>query len=626
MDTKVSLLDGRELSIKEIEDEMNEGNELWTYSCHPETGKILPGLISWAGVTQKSAKVMKITLDNGESIVCTPDHQFPVYDKGFLRADELEENESMIPLYRKNEFISKNKKLEYEQFFDNEDKKWKYTHRVVGKNLKDKVVNYTIHDKEYSNGLYDVLHHKDINRYNNSPLNLTYMSWHDHRKHHCDTSSENFKKWKLDKPEDYIIWCKNRSEETKRWWASLSIEEYINQCEKQSQGIKEHIYTLSEEDFQKRKIQSIKNRDVGAKRKIQKMKNDDHYLEWVCEQQSNGWTDDKRNHHSNYMQVENIRRQNDSEYMSYLRLIHTEKQKIDYHIEHIKFVIDLVKGKTTHQITSKDICKILNENDIMMEYLYDLNINKNVPNWSVEDGFSSTMLASLVKQFNYKGWSDFRRKESVFNHRIVKIEYLEDTIEVGTLTIDSEEIFHNYHTFALSVGIFTKNSNLGEMGDIEYFRKKLLKSLRVPYSRFDTEGGISSIGFGGMNGEMSRDEVRFTKFINKLRKKFGTVFFDLLKKQLLFKNIITAEEWLEWKPYFNLKWDTDSYFTEVKKSEILKNRVDLAESLTPYIGKYFSNEYVQREIFQLSEEEIKEETDKIAKEKKSGLYKSDEEE
>ena len=89
MDTKVSLLDGRELSIADISDEMKNGKELWTYSCHPTTGAILPGLISWAGVTQKKAKVMKITLDNGETIVCTPDHKFPVYDKGFVEAKDL---------------------------------------------------------------------------------------------------------------------------------------------------------------------------------------------------------------------------------------------------------------------------------------------------------------------------------------------------------------------------------------------------------------------------------------------------------------------------------------------------------------------------------------------------------
>lgn len=311
MDTKVSLLDGRELSIKEIENEMKEGNELWTYSCHPETGEITPGLISWAGVTQKSAKVMKITLDNNECIICTPDHEFPIYDKGFIRADELDINEKMI------------------------------TNKVISDN------------------------------------------------------------------------------------------------------------------------------------------------------------------------------------------------------------------------------KI--------------------------------------------------------------IEYLDEEIEVGTLTIDINEKYNNYHTFALSVGVFTKNSNLGDFTDIEYFKRKLLKSLRVPYSRFDQEQP-GMMGFGNMAGEMSRDEVRFGKFINKLRNKFGTIFFDLLKKQLIFKKIISVEDWIEYKEFLNLKWATDSYFSEVKEAEIQRNRTELADQMEAYIGKYFSNSYIMKNIFKMTDEEIDKEQKQIADEVKSGEIEKDEEE
>jgi len=94
--------------------------------------------------------------------------------------------------------------------------------------------------------------------------------------------------------------------------------------------------------------------------------------------------------------------------------------------------------------------------------------------------------------------------------------------------------------------------NLSELGDLAYFKRKLLKSLRVPYSRFDAEEGASILSFGNMNGEMSRDEVRFSKFISKLRSKFGTLFFDLLKKQVILKKIISAEEWVEWNDYFRL--------------------------------------------------------------------------
>ena len=164
---------------------------------------------------------------------------------------------------------------------------------------------------------------------------------------------------------------------------------------------------------------------------------------------------------------------------------------------------------------------------------------------------------------------------------------------------------------------------LGELTDIEYFKRKLLKSLRVPYSRFDQEQP-SMMGFGNMQGEMSRDEVRFAKFIHKLRSKFGLIFFDLLKKQCIFKNIITAEDWVNWKDFFVLNWATDSYFAEVRESEILKNRAELAEVIEPYIGKYFSNEYVLKNVFKMTDDEIEEEKKRIEDEEKSGEIKDDE--
>jgi hypothetical protein len=146
MDTKVSLLDGRELTIAEISDEMATGKELWTYSCEPVTGKVVPGLISWAGMTQESASVLKIVLDNGEHIICTPDHKFPEYGTGFKRADEFKPGDSLIPLYRKKEKISDISNNDYEQYYDNESKQWMYTHRMVANTIGEDTPTYTVLD------------------------------------------------------------------------------------------------------------------------------------------------------------------------------------------------------------------------------------------------------------------------------------------------------------------------------------------------------------------------------------------------------------------------------------------------------------------------------------------------
>lgn len=362
MDTKVSLLDGRELSIRDIEAEMNEGKSLWTYSCHPKTGAIIPGKISWAGVTQKSAEVMKITLDNGETITCTPDHKFPIYNKGFVEATDLKEDDSLIPLYRNKKNINCNESAlkHYEQFFDNADKKWYYTHRMVADYFKD----------------------------------------------------------------------------------------------------------------------------------------------------------------------------------------------------------------------------------------------KGVPNWNINNGFTPTLVAGLVKLFGYDNWRNFRKTCCLQNHRIVKIEYLDEEIEVGTLTIDNE-----YHTFALSSGVFTKNSNLGEIEDILYMQRKLFRSLNVPIARLEQENQFS---FGRVS-EITRDEVKFQKFISRLRRNFAEGIIDVLKRVTVIRNIMSESEFEEVRQYISIDFLRDNFFSELKELEIMRERAQLINELDTLTEKGFvSNTWIRTKVLRQTKEEIEE--------------------
>jgi len=150
--------------------------------------------------------------------------------------------------------------------------------------------------------------------------------------------------------------------------------------------------------------------------------------------------------------------------------------------------------------------------------------------------------------------------------------------------------------------------NLGEMADIEYFQKKLYRSLNVPVSRLEPSSGFSL----GRSTEITRDELKFTKFVQRLRKKFTELFNDFLKTQLILKGIIAVEDWNVIQA--NIKYDflQDGHFAELKESEMLKDRVLLADSLEKYVGKYFSQEYVRKYIFKQSEKEIKEQ-DKLIK-------------
>jgi hypothetical protein len=156
--------------------------------------------------------------------------------------------------------------------------------------------------------------------------------------------------------------------------------------------------------------------------------------------------------------------------------------------------------------------------------------------------------------------------------------------------------------------------NLGQIDDIFYFQKKLYRSLNVPVNRLEQEAQFSL----GRSTEISRDEVKFQKFINRLRKKFSWLFLDLLKTQLLLKGIITEADWREIKENIAVDFIRDSYFSELKEAEIIRERLELLAQLDEYVGNYFSKEWVQKNILRQSDEDIEAMSKQIDVERASG--------
>ena len=162
--------------------------------------------------------------------------------------------------------------------------------------------------------------------------------------------------------------------------------------------------------------------------------------------------------------------------------------------------------------------------------------------------------------------------------------------------------------------------NLGEITDVEYFQKKLYQSLNVPMSRLDSDNGFNM----GRAAEITRDELKFTKFVARLRKRFTGVFNDVLKTQLVLKGVITIEDWAKIKEHIQYSYLKDGYFAELKNAEILRERLSLAQEVSPYVGKYYSVEYVRKNILQQSDEDIIEIDGQIASEIKTGIIASPE--
>jgi hypothetical protein len=163
--------------------------------------------------------------------------------------------------------------------------------------------------------------------------------------------------------------------------------------------------------------------------------------------------------------------------------------------------------------------------------------------------------------------------------------------------------------------------NLGEIDDIKYFQKKLYQSLNVPFSRLDSEssGGLQL----GKSTEVSRDEIKFTKFIQRLRKKFIHLFSDMLKTQLILKGIVSEDDWNGVSGYIKYDFIQDGYFSEMKEQEIRQSRLDQAERIfnQQMIGKIFSMNYVLKKVLRMTDLEIEQQREEIKKEIEDGLIK-----
>jgi hypothetical protein len=157
--------------------------------------------------------------------------------------------------------------------------------------------------------------------------------------------------------------------------------------------------------------------------------------------------------------------------------------------------------------------------------------------------------------------------------------------------------------------------NLGEITDIEYFRAKLYRSLNVPVSRLEASQGFNL----GRASEITRDELKFTKFVQRLRKKFTEIFNDILRTQLVLKGIIAETDWINVRDSLQYDFLQDGHFAELKQTEMLRERIALANEMRDYIGKFFSVDYVRKHVLKQNAREVEEMDKQIKKEIKDGI-------
>ena len=159
--------------------------------------------------------------------------------------------------------------------------------------------------------------------------------------------------------------------------------------------------------------------------------------------------------------------------------------------------------------------------------------------------------------------------------------------------------------------------NLGEMDDVLYFQKKLYRSLNVPVDRIEQENTAFNIG---RSSEITREEVKFSKFVSRLRRKFSALFIKILERQLILKGVVTLEDWNEISKDMKIDFTSDGFFSELKDNEILSGRIDVYNNMMPLIGKYYSNEWVQKNILKQTDEDMEEQRSKILEEQEDEIF------
>lgn len=583
LDTKIPLLDGRTLELRELIEEHKAGKKNWVYSCDPKTGKFYPGPVSWAGITKQNAEVVRITFDNGKSVVCTPDHKFPVWDKGFVEAQHLTPEDSIIPGYRREAEITSGGNP-YEQIYMNETGKWEYTHRAVEEWKKTVGLSETfIFNEENANKKKSVIHHKDINRYNNNPENLVMMNHKDHLALHR-AGSVKYTVGILDLVDECAMNGMSRADTI----------DYVNTVE---DIMSEWRLLNSGEYLKERSADTL----LFTGKDMSRITSNSEFKNWKA------WVNfyDTRERETNGRWKRGEVQKGSAEHYAKISAAHKGN----------------VYSSKTWKITSPTGETEIIEN--LSKFCRDHELNLNRSNIKTDTGSW--------------GW----KAEQLRNHRIISVEKLDDKITVGSISIDNDETYHSHHTYLLDAGVYTKNTmtedfwfprregnrateieplaggtSLQDNENLSYFQNKLFKSLGVPLARLQPETMFTL----GRGNETTREEVKFGKFIRRLRARFSILFDKTLEKQLILKGILSPEEWDDIKDKIRYDFMKDNHFEELKEAEVMRERAGTARELQDYIGNYFSHEWIMKNVFMMSDEEIKEMKKQIDAEKKDGLH------
>jgi hypothetical protein len=585
--TVIPLLDGRKLTLAQIIEEFNEGKENWAYSCDPDTGKIVPGVINWAGVTRKNTEVLELTFDNGQTLICTPDHKIPVFGKGFVEAKDIISEDSLIAFNVKNKKISNNGG-EYQQVWDHEKKEWVWTHRMVGDFFRElgKHQEFT-YLPENVTSVKNVIHHRNYDRFNNDPRNLTYMNKQDHILYHASMKKD--------------------------FWENISDEYRTQMICKISETTKNNWKNISEEQRQIAlwKFHSAREHGIWLRQNDKNTK--DQYKEKMRAARKKYFSEHPEALDQAIKNCENR--------------VKIKNQTLNVTFDMLQIVAKYVKDGVKNKNKVIELCDI---NQDLLKLVKENNSEsldyKNSQCKIDFTKFGYNKLDHLISKFGYTNWKKFVKEIDNFNHRVVKITKIQNR-DTGTITIDGLERWHNYHTFAIDSGIFVKNStnedyffpqtadgrgskvdtlaggtNLGEITDLHFFTNKLFRGLRIPASYLPTgldDGTSNPNTFSdGRVGTALIQEWRFNQYCIRLQRSIAEKLDQEFKMFMRWRGINIDGS------LFELQFNEPQNFASYRQAEVDSARITSFTQLEAY--PYLSKRFLMSRFLGLTEEEMSE--------------------
>ena len=551
--TPIPLLDGRTITIEELAKEYDNGKENWVYSIQDDTHQVVGGKVAWCGKNYTADRMVKVWLDDDTYIVTAEEHPFVMRDGSKKRADELKENDSLMPFYRDDMFFnSKSNRSKYEKVYNPNSGKYEFTHRLVAKEISKKSITNT------------TVHHKDFNSKNNEPSNLEWFDYFEHIKYHGELTKKGWAEGRYGKVVDKLIEY-NKSEKKREQNRLRGSKEQWNKRFEWYNGSELH-----KEHNKIRKEAQLKDWSDPVKKEIRSKAMQVKFDEFV-------WDSVRTN----------ILTKNIFNRKTLLEFLNSE------HI--LNHVISINKNNrlsNQRKISKTAVERLINENgfNTITEYIDATRKNHKVKSIEFIGGDDVYCMTVLGKN----GENDRH------NFAVLSFDINGEISLSGSFLGNSNEqdyfIPVRDENAPTPIDTLPGASNLDQISDIMYLQRKLFTALRVPkqFLNFDEAQGE------GKN--LSLQDVRFSRTINRIQQ---AMLAELNKIAIIHLYLLGFEDDLD---NFTLTLNNPSTQAEMLKTEQLQMKMSLFKDAVSDAGNGFapmSMTRAHREILGWSDDEIK---------------------